>query len=209
MKSDNNAVNMDSRLVFAVEMESGATTFYSDMETLGRLMVIYEECGYSCLPYLYEEDRGGETCFGMSAFKVDERASEFTELNKLLAMPSGVPIQVWAWGLVVEFSLPDWEFAHMDRSAKASTFLGLMDTDEDTVTFFGQPEMLKTAVHISRRRQATLQNMSRKDDEYVSITLSYSDAADISQDLEEAGYEMFWREAPRYTGSDDDITLQW
>lgn len=209
MESGNSAVNMDSRLVFAVEMETGATTFYSDMETLGRLMVIYEECGYSCFPYVYEEERDGETFFGMSAFKVDERASEFTELNKLLAMPSGVPIQVWAWGLVVEFSLPDWEFAHMDRSAKAATFLGLMDTDEDTVTFFGQPEMLKTAVDISRRRQTVLLNMSRKDDEYVSITISYSDAADVSQDLEEAGYEMFWRESPRYMGSDDDITLQW
>lgn len=204
-----NNTGQTCRLVFAVEMASGTTTFYGGMETLGRLMVIYEECGYSCTPYVYEDETDEEFNFGMSSFRVNERPAEFTTLNSMLAMPSGVPIKVWSWGLVTDYNLPDWEYENIDRDAGARDFLAMVDNEEDTVTIFGQPELLKTAVDLSRRHRTTLQNMSRKNDEYVSITLAYSECSDVIQSLTDLGYDQFWREVPEYMDSEDDITLEW
>lgn len=198
-----------SRLVYAVEMISGTTTFYGDMETLGRLMVIYEECGYSCAPYIYEDEADGEFNFGMSAFRVKERPAEFTTLNSMLAMPSGVPIQTWSWGLVTDYNMPDWEFENITRESDVRSFLVMLDSEEDTVTLFGQPSLLKTAVDLTRRHRTKLQNMSRKNDEYVSVTLTYSESAAVIQSLADLGYEPFWREVPEYMDSEDDITLEW
>lgn len=200
---------MKTRLVFAVEMMKGETTFYGDMETLGHLMVIYEECGYFCSPCLYEDEDGEELTFGMSSFTVKDPVRDFTALNSMLAMPSGVPLEVWSWGLVTDFETPDWEYVHMEADRGSGAFLALLDEDQDELTLFAQPRLLKTAMDLTRRHHVTLQNMSRKNDEYVSLTLPYSEAMPIVQGLSDLGFQPFWREIPAWTDSEDDITLEW
>lgn len=209
MSAWDNTEETKNRLVFAVEMAHGSTTFYGDMETLGRLMVIYEECGYFCSPGIYEDEDGEELNFGMSSFTVKEPAREFTSLNNMLAMPNGVPIEFWSWGLITDFETPDWEHVHMEADRGSGAFLALVDGETDELTLFGQPRLLKTAVDLSRRHRVQLQNMSRKNDEYVSLTLPYSEALPIVQGLTDLGFDPFWREMPAWVDSDDDITLEW